>query len=234
MTCISRRYLLSLLDEPSAFFEMLRRYVHDLYHGRLVHSTDFLRLYFETFLGTRENMKNIVEKWLNASGMNHELVTHFGTGQIRENPLYREVGEHFQHWKDFNRSKNPPHSTLSVLSSDLIPQQLVLLLEQLLEMDSLKSRTLKKLDSIFRLSHSASADVLHRWCELVVKHAYSPGYPCVKWFLREHQAMGIYLYGELALSPKSELKRLGKVVLKSIIDEMDIELASSARDMTFG
>ena len=56
----------------------------------------------------------------------------------------------------------------------------------------------------------------------------------VKCFLREHQAMGIYLYGELALSPKAVLRRLGKEVLKSIIDEMDIDLASSAREMTFG
>ena len=230
----SRRYLLGLLDEPSAFFTMLRRYVHDLYHGRLVHSTDFLGLYFKTFPDTKENLKNIVEKWLNAPGMNHELIVNFGAGQIRDNSLFQEVGEQFQQWKDFNQSKIPPHSTLPVLSSDLIPQQLVLLLEQLLELGSLKNRTLKSLDATFRLSHSTSPDVFHRWCELIVKHGYTPGFDCVKWFLKEHQAMGIYLYGELALSSKAELRRLGKVVLKDVIDEMDIDLAASAREMTFG
>ena len=234
MHLISCRYLLGLLGEPHAFFTMLRRYVHDLYHGRLVHSSDFLRLYFKTFPGTKENLKNIVEKWLNAPGMNDELVVNFGAGQIRENSLFREVGEQFQLWKGFNQSKMLPHSALPVFSSDLIPQQLVLLLEQLLELGSLKNRTLKSLDATFRLSHSASPDVFHRWCELIVKHGYTPGFDCVKWFLKEHQAMGIYLYGELALSSKAELRRLGKVVLKDIIDEMDIDLAASAREMTFG
>ena len=213
---------------------MLRRYVHDLYHGRLVHSTDFLRLYFKTFPGTKETLENIVGKWLNAPGMNHELVENFGAGQIRENSLFREVGEQFQKWKDFNLPRIPSLTTLSVSSSDLIPQQLVLLLEHLLELDSLRKRTLKALDDTFRLTHSASADALHRWCELIVKHGYTPGFDCIKWFLREHQAMGIYLYGELALSPKAVLRRLGKEVLKSIIDEMDVDSSSSAREMTFG
>ena len=212
---------------------MLRKYVHDLYHGRLVHSTDFLKLYFETFPDTKESLENIVEEWLNGSGINHELEVNFGRGKICENSLFREVGEVLQQWKHFNQSKHPPHSRCPQESS-LIPEQLVLLLEQLLEEDRIKPRTLKALESTFRLSNSASPDVMHRWCELVVKHGYSPGYDCVKWFLREHQAMGIYLYGELALSRKVELKRLGKEVINDIIDEMDLDLAKTAREMTFG
>ena len=212
---------------------MLRKYVHDLYHGRLVHSTDFLKLYFKTFPDTKESLENIVEEWLNGPGINHDLRVNFGGGKICENSLFREVRDVLQQWKYFNHSKHPPHSRCPFESS-LIPEQLVLLLEQLLEEDRIKARTLKALESTFRLSHSASPDAMHRWCELVVKNGYSPGYDCVKWFLREHQAMGIYLYGELALSRKVELKRLGKEILNEILDEMDRDLAKTAREMTFG
>ena len=119
----------------------------------------------------------------------------------------------------------------------------------------LTERTLEHLQSRYNLSKScgSSGDVLHRWCELVVKHRYEPGLECLEWFLAEHQAMGIYLYGELAIvaaadeentikkrkrrkivKSRSKFSSLGRAVFKRLEAEMDVELAKSVREMTFG
>jgi len=61
------RHLRSLVD-GEAFATTLRRYVHDLYHGRLVHSTDFLALYCGTFAGVA-TPESICHEWLDPAGV---------------------------------------------------------------------------------------------------------------------------------------------------------------------
>ncbi len=47
------RHLMELSGEE-AFFSLLRRYVHELNHGRLVHSTEFVRLFFDSLYNDKE------------------------------------------------------------------------------------------------------------------------------------------------------------------------------------
>ena len=48
------------------FFQLLRHYIHDLHHGKLVHSTDFLALYFEEYpLPNKSSNESIQETCLN-------------------------------------------------------------------------------------------------------------------------------------------------------------------------
>jgi aminopeptidase O len=223
------RYLQNLLSDPSSFIAMLRHYVHDL-HGRLVHSTDFLRFYFDTFPNVDENMDNVMERWLHTSGLNAELVSHYEEIPIELNGLYRVVRQEVEKWKSYDAKPVADFAP----RSELLSEQIVLLFEELLELDRLTARTLRRLESTFKLSRSGSADVLHRWCELVVKHGYRAGLECLETFLVEHQAMGIYLYGELALSGRKAFKEIGKRVFKRIEAEMDVDLAKSVREMTFG
>ncbi len=220
------------MDAPSSLFALLRRYVHDLYHGSLVHSTDFLRLFFDTFRETGESLERIVDVWLHRSGLNDDLVRHFGDEDrlLETNSLFKDVMREYGKWKKGSRNV-PTESELS--SSD----QLVILLEKLLELPRVKASTLRSLDSVYGLSNHGSADVQHRWCELVVKHEFVEGLKCVEGFLFNHQAMGIYLYGELVMSTggksaKNALRDMGRRVFGEIEAEMDVELAKTVKKMT--
>ncbi|XP_065803387.1 aminopeptidase O isoform X2 [Muntiacus reevesi] len=68
----------------------------------------------------------------------------------------------------------------------LLPDQLVLLLEHLLEQKTVTPRTLQSLERTYHLSEQ-DAEVRHRWCELIVKHKYTKAYRDVERFLQEDQ-----------------------------------------------
>jgi len=102
----------------------------------------------------------------------------------------------------------------------LKPDQILLLLEKLLERDTLAHRTLKDLLCTYSLG-SCNAEIRHRWCELIVKHKYHKEYGTVKRFLIEDQGMGIYLFGELLISEDLKQKRLADEIFEEIRNEMD-------------
>ncbi|KAF2982998.1 hypothetical protein EK904_011659, partial [Melospiza melodia maxima] len=68
--------------------------------------------------------------------------------------------------------------------------------------------------------------VRHRWCELVIKHKYEPGYGDIERFLREDQAMGVYLYGELMVNEDAKQQELARKCFAAAQEHMD---ASSAK-----
>ncbi|XP_021783570.2 aminopeptidase O isoform X10 [Papio anubis] len=68
----------------------------------------------------------------------------------------------------------------------LLPDQLVLLLEHLLEQKTLSHRTLRSLQRTYQLQDQ-DAEVRHRWCELIVKHKFTKAYESVERFLQEDQ-----------------------------------------------
>uniref|UniRef100_A0A2K5WCD7 Aminopeptidase O (putative) n=1 Tax=Macaca fascicularis TaxID=9541 RepID=A0A2K5WCD7_MACFA len=68
----------------------------------------------------------------------------------------------------------------------LLPDQLVLLLEHLLEQKTLSHRTLQSLQRTYHLQDQ-DAEVRHRWCELIVKHKFTKAYESVERFLQEDQ-----------------------------------------------
>ncbi|GIY50265.1 aminopeptidase O [Caerostris extrusa] len=96
-----------------------------------------------------------------------------------------------------------------VLSAQLLPDQTVLLLENLLSVERLRSRTLESLDEVFHFA-TCNAEVVHRWMELVVKHRHSRQYAALRDYLVNHMAMGVYLYGELIYSGDEAQETIAK------------------------
>ncbi|KAI1239901.1 hypothetical protein IHE44_0011339 [Lamprotornis superbus] len=103
---------------------------------------------------------------------------------------------------------------------------MVLLLESLLEEKTLCPRILQCLERTYQLREQ-DAEVRHRWCELVVKHKYEPGYGDIERFLREDQAMGVYLYGELMVNEDAKQQDLARKCFAAAREHMD---ASSAKE----
>ncbi|XP_050572273.1 aminopeptidase O isoform X4 [Cygnus atratus] len=114
----------------------------------------------------------------------------------------------------------------------LLPDQLVLLLEYLLEEKTLCPRTLQCLEETYQL-RDQDAEVRHRWCELVVKHKYVPGYGDVEKFLREDQAMGVYLYGELMVNEDAKQQELAYKCFAAAREQMDVSSAKVVAEMLF-
>uniref|UniRef100_A0A8C7Z650 Aminopeptidase O (putative) n=1 Tax=Oryzias sinensis TaxID=183150 RepID=A0A8C7Z650_9TELE len=102
----------------------------------------------------------------------------------------------------------------------LTAEQLVLLLELLLEEPQQSVASMHALHKIYKL-HGQDAEVRHRWCELVVKHAFTQGYADVERFLVHNQAMGVYLYGELMLQEDPDQQALARRCLSAVEEEMD-------------
>ncbi|XP_059689722.1 aminopeptidase O [Gavia stellata] len=114
----------------------------------------------------------------------------------------------------------------------LLPDQLVLLLESLLEEKTLCPRTLQCLEKTYQLQEQ-DAEVRHRWCELVVKHKYVAGYGDVEKFLREDQAMGVYLYGELMVNEDVKQQELAHKCFAAAREHMDASSARVVAEMLF-
>ncbi|EOB03003.1 Aminopeptidase O [Anas platyrhynchos] len=75
--------------------------------------------------------------------------------------------------------------------------------------------------------------VRHRWCELVVKHKYVPAYGDVEKFLREDQAMGVYLYGELMVNEDAKQQELAYKCFAAAREQMDVSSAKVVAEMLF-
>lgn len=114
----------------------------------------------------------------------------------------------------------------------LLPDQLVLLLEHLLEQKTLNPRTLQSLERTYHLPQQ-DAEVRHRWCELIIKHKYTKAYKNVERFLQEDQAMGIYLYGELMVSEDARQQQLARSCFELTKEQMDRCSAQVVAEMLF-
>lgn len=114
----------------------------------------------------------------------------------------------------------------------LLPDQLVLLLEHLLEQKTLNPRTLQSLERTYHLPQQ-DAEVRHRWCELVVKHKHTRAYSDVERFLQEDQAMGVYLYGELMVSEDARQQQLARRCFALTREQMDRCSAQVVAEMLF-
>ncbi|KAF4794973.1 aminopeptidase O-like protein [Turdus rufiventris] len=75
--------------------------------------------------------------------------------------------------------------------------------------------------------------VRHRWCELVIKHKYEPGYGDVERFLRDDQAMGVYLYGELMVNEDAKQQQLARKCFAAALEHMDASSAKVVAEMLF-
>ncbi|VCX41854.1 unnamed protein product, partial [Gulo gulo] len=146
------------------------------------------------------------------------------------------------------------------MGTSLLPDQLVLLLEHLLEQKSLTARTLHSLEKTYHLPQQ-DAEVRHRWCELIVKHKYTKAYKDVERFLQEDQvgkcvhkqhglrtcghvislpssmclcapqAMGVYLYGELMLGEDVRQQQVARRCFELTKEQMDRSSAEVVAEM---
>ncbi|XP_077760458.1 aminopeptidase O isoform X15 [Canis aureus] len=180
------RFLAQRLGDDT-YFAFLRKFVHT-FHGQLILSQDFLQMLLENIPEEKRldlSVENIFRDWLESSGIPQPLQTE---RQARaECGLARRVGAEVHKWIRVNRRphKRKRRETEEVFEK-LLPDQLVLLLEHLLEQKTLNPRTLQSLERTYQLSQQ-DAEVRHRWCELIVKHKYTKAYKDVERFLQEDQ-----------------------------------------------
>ena len=212
---------LSNIVGTNNFFAFLRDYI-DLFHGRLVHSSDFLCFFFETFChepafqdhSIQENADYICSTWLDNEAMPDSINRHC---QTLSNELLSEIFN-----AEKKRSRNPKKIGLDI--ANFLPEQLILFLESTIAKipklkESTKNSLLRMKDHIeFR---DRNADVQHRWCELILLCGWKCEFSFVEEFLIEHQAMGIYLYSELMLSDDPDCHQMAKNIFEQVNEELD-------------
>uniref|UniRef100_A0A2R9A6D5 Aminopeptidase O (putative) n=1 Tax=Pan paniscus TaxID=9597 RepID=A0A2R9A6D5_PANPA len=199
------------------YFSFLRKFVHT-FHGQLILSQDFLQMLLENIPEEKRlelSVENIHQDWLESSGIPKQVRAEV-TKWIRVNRRPR---------KRKRREKEE-------VFEKLLPDQLVLLLEHLLEQKTLSPRTLQSLQRTYHLQDQ-DAEVRHRWCELIVKHKFTKAYKNVERFLQEDQAMGVYLYGELMVSEDARQQQLARRCFERTKEQMDRSSAQVVAEMLF-
>ncbi|XP_074994025.1 aminopeptidase O isoform X2 [Calonectris borealis] len=229
------RSLAKTIGETS-YFASLRKFVHK-FHGQLVLSQDFLCMLLEDIPEQKESgltVEDIFQNWLDTSGIPKPLLEEGETW--KECQLVQQVSSEVTKWIQTNqrirKSGKKKRKQDEVVFQKLLPDQLVLLLESLLEQKTLCPRILQCLEKTYQLREQ-DAEVRHRWCELVVKHKYVPGYGDVEKFLREDQAMGVYLYGELMVNEDVKQQELAHKCFAAAREHMDASSAKVVAEMLF-
>ena len=233
------------------FFRLLRKYIHELFHGRLVHSTEFLTLFFDEFFQKSDEddvkkMKGIADDWLDSKHLPKDLISKYDKIKPNENLLLDNLLAITKWWKqldkNFKKRKRKKGSgnymngnactKMPEINNSLVTEQLVLLLENLLELNNMSSKTLNHMDTVYEFQHQ-SPDVQHRFAELIIKHRFIEKLSFVADFLKNHQSMGIYLYGEMKLSNVKQIKTVAMQTFDELKDEMDPTMAVNVKEMLF-
>jgi hypothetical protein len=66
---------------------------------------------------------------------------------------------------------------------------------------------------------------------LLIKHGRTDRADFIANFLEEHQSMGIYLYGELAISGRKGWRRLAETVFRRLAPEMDRSAVTNVKEL---
>ncbi|XP_056370226.1 aminopeptidase O isoform X2 [Oenanthe melanoleuca] len=229
------RSLARTIGEVS-YLASLRKFVVK-FHGQLVLSQDFLSMLLEDIpkqKGSGLTVESIFQNWLDTSGIPKPLLEEGETW--KECQLVQQVSAEVTKWIQTNRrirkSSKKKMKQDEVVFQQLLPDQLVLLLESLLEEKTLCPKILQCLERTYGLREQ-DAEVRHRWCELVIKHKYEPGYGDIERFLREDQAMGVYLYGELMVNEDAKQQELARKCFAAAQEHMDASSAKVVAEMLF-
>ncbi|XP_044051847.1 aminopeptidase O isoform X4 [Siniperca chuatsi] len=218
------RFLASQVGEQQ-FIDFFRLFVKK-YHGQLILSQDFLRMLLITFPDMERKgltLSAIYADWLDQPGIPKWLYERSAVwSQAR---LVEEVKAEVVKWILLSQShqgkgRKRKRIETKVNYKEVTSEQLVMLLELLLEKEELSVATMRALQRTYNLQNQ-DAEVRHRWCELVVKHAYTQAYGDVERFLVHDQAMGVYLYGELMVQEDPEQQALACRCLSLVQEEMD-------------
>ncbi|KAF8777509.1 Aminopeptidase O like protein [Argiope bruennichi] len=229
--CFLLKYLSNLIGVQS-FMEFLKMYTIK-YEGQLVTCKEFLTFFLNSFpsLSQSFSVENIYENWLHNSGVTSEIEN---LKPSPENNLFTEILEETEKWQKFNTLSKKKRNKRRKLSLDhfsiLFPDQIILLLENLLAEEELTNYTLSCLDQVFHFN-KCNAEIQHRWLELVVKYKYKCQYNFLRDFLINHMAMGVYLYGELIYSGDKIQKEIAKECFSCCKDEMEPNFRSTIKNM---
>ncbi|XP_059267708.1 aminopeptidase O isoform X2 [Mustela nigripes] len=193
---------------------------------------DFLQLLLENIPEEKRlglSVENIFRDWLESSGIPQPLQRERQAGA--ECGLARQVSAEVEKWIRVNRRpRKRKRREAEEVFEKLLPDQLILLLEHLLEQKTLTARTLHSLEKTYHLPQQ-DAEVRHRWCELIVKHKYTKAYKDVERFLQEDQAMGVYLYGELMLGEDARQQQVARRCFELTKEQMDRSSAEVVAEM---
>ncbi|XP_054110121.1 aminopeptidase O isoform X13 [Callithrix jacchus] len=180
------RFLAKRLGDET-YLSFLRKFVHT-FHGQLILSQDFLQMLLENIPEEKRlglSVENIYQDWLESCGIPKPLQRE--RSAEAECGLARQVRAEVTKWIQVNRRpRKRKRRVKEEVFEKLLPDQLVLLLEHLLEQKTLSPRTLQSLQRTYHL-HDQDAEVRHRWCELIVKHKFTKAYDSVERFLQEDQ-----------------------------------------------
>ncbi|XP_055127818.1 aminopeptidase O isoform X10 [Symphalangus syndactylus] len=141
------------------------------------------------------SVENIYQDWLESSGIPKIRPLMIVSAQPLQRErragaecrLARQVRAEVTKWIRVNRRpRKRKRREKEDVFEKLLPDQLVLLLEHLLEQKTLSPRTLQSLQRTYHLQDQ-DAEVRHRWCELIVKHKFTKAYKSVERFLQEDQ-----------------------------------------------
>ncbi|XP_042176657.1 aminopeptidase O isoform X1 [Oncorhynchus tshawytscha] len=195
------------------------------YHGQLILSQDFLQMLLETFPDMERQgltLEAIYADWLDRPGVPKWLCE--GSVVWTQTRLVEDVKAEVAKWiglsPSVGKGRKRKKAGLNVNFKEVMPEQLVLLLEILLEEAELSVTSLRTIKRTYDLPKQ-DAEVRHRWCELVIKHKYAQAYGDVEHFLIHDQAMGVYLYGELMIQEDSRQQALARRCLSLVQNEMD-------------
>ncbi|KAM5331686.1 aminopeptidase O isoform 2-T5 [Glossophaga mutica] len=152
------RFLAGRLGDDT-YFSFLRKFVHTC-HGQLILSQDFLQMLLENIPEEKRldlSVESIFRDWLESSGLPQPLQTELQAGA--ECGLVRQVNAEVAKWNQLNRRprKRKRRGTEEVFEK-LLPDQLVLLLERLLEQKTLNPRTLQSLERTYHLPQQDAED----------------------------------------------------------------------------
>ncbi|KAM3938758.1 aminopeptidase O [Leptodactylus fuscus] len=230
------RYLANTIG-ADCYFSFLREFVNRC-HGQLILSQDFLHMLLET---VPEHLKNVLsveviyQIWLNPPGMPQPLLEESQTWT--GNGLVQQVKQEVSKWIRLNQRNRRggtgrKRQRNKEFNEKIVPDQLVLLLDLLLEENTLCVKTLQCLKKTYSLQDQ-DAEVRHRWCELVIKHKYTTSYKDVETFLLQDQAMGVYLYGELMVNEDAKQQELAHRCFAAVRDQMDVSCVKVVGEMLF-
>ena len=216
--------------------QLLREYIVKG-HGRMVTSREFLNMTYGHFPKLQQyySIEDLCHHWLGCPGLPSEINE---CTPSETNSLYQSVLSDLCHWEKSDRSlkcrKNSAKRRKSTFDGSMLnSKQLLLLLERLLEKRTLHRITLARINEHYHLA-TANAEVQHRWFELVVKHKYVPAYEGLAQYLVDHQAMGVYLYGEMIIARCARLRSIAEKTFIELSSTMEPTTKNIVQKMLYG
>ena len=225
-------YLLQLCDDREQFFSLLKNYI-TTYFGQLVSSTHFIDMFYSIFdKNIPVSKSELIKTWLHSPGVPEEIAG-LDILNVRRNNLYSEVSEAYAeiyHACHIGRDKKRKADIY--LEKFQYSEQLSLLLNLLIRMESIPCSVLRKVKEEYGKQITKHPELGHKWSEIVIKNKFRSEYSFVSHYMKNHQSMGVFLYGELINSKNKTLKMMFKDLVEELKDELDDNSISVIKNLT--